>query len=338
MSSATVPAALKRQWTWEAGADVPVESSPAVVGGVVYVGTADGELVALVAGRRCPALAATKPASRLVNHRQLSAAAGSTSAISTVRCMRSTLPPGSAPGPIRTKSEIKSSPVVVGDIVLIGSYDASLYALSAARRQRALDGRRPRTTYTARRRSSTASRHFAGCDEIFHAVRVTNGQAVFARRRRRPTPARRCVSCKGVAYFGTFDNQVVAFDLKARKVRWRYEHPERKFPFYSSAAVIDGVVMLGGRDRMVHALDAATGKARWTHMTRARIDSSPAVAGGRVFVGSNDGRLVCARHRVSGKVVVGLRGRRCAHVVACDRLGPRRHRVVRRPCRLRRMT
>ena len=53
---------------------------------------------------------------------------------------------------------------------------------------------------------------------------------------------------------------------------------------------------------MVHALDAATGKARWTYMTRARIDSSPAVAGGRVFVGSNDGRLY-ALEISSGKVV-----------------------------------
>jgi outer membrane protein assembly factor BamB len=45
------------------------------------------------------------------------------------------------------------------------------------------------------------------------------------------------------------DNQVVAFDIAGRKVKWRYEHPDRKFPFYSSAAVIDGTVVLGGRDR-----------------------------------------------------------------------------------------
>ena len=43
-----------------------------------------------------------------------------------------------------------------------------------------------------------------------------------------------------VAYFGTFDNQVIALDLAKRAVRWRYEHPDRKFPFYSSAAVVDG--------------------------------------------------------------------------------------------------
>ena len=47
VSASTVPPSLKRQWVWEAGADVPVDSSPAIVGGVVYVGTAAGELVAL---------------------------------------------------------------------------------------------------------------------------------------------------------------------------------------------------------------------------------------------------------------------------------------------------
>ena len=33
------------------------------------------------------------------------------------------------------------------------------------------------------------------------------------------------------------------------------------------------------------------GKPLWTFTTRARVDSSPAIAGGRVFVGSNDGRV-----------------------------------------------
>ena len=50
-------------------------------------------------------------------------------------------------------------------------------------------------------------------------------------------------------------------------------------------------VIVGGRDKAVHAIDAATGKAAWTFATRARVDSSPAVAGGRVFVGSSDGKL-----------------------------------------------
>jgi outer membrane protein assembly factor BamB len=80
-------------------------------------------------------------------------------------------------------------------------------------------------------------------------------------------------------------------DLAGKRIAWRYQHPERKFPFYASAAVADGRVVVGGRDKMVHCLDAKTGAAVWTFTTQARIDSSPAVAGGRVFAGSNDGKL-----------------------------------------------
>jgi hypothetical protein len=42
---------------------------------------------------------------------------------------------------------------------------------------------------------------------------------------------------------------------------------------------------------MMHALNAASGKEVWSFQTGARIDSSPAVAGARGYVGSNDGKL-----------------------------------------------
>jgi outer membrane protein assembly factor BamB len=41
---------------------------------------------------------------------------------------------------------------------------------------------------------------------------------------------------------------------------------------------------------MVHGL-TLQGKMAWTFATRARVESSPAIAGDRVFVGSNDGRF-----------------------------------------------
>ncbi len=79
-------------------------------------------------------------------------------------------------------------------------------------------------------------------------------------------------------------------NLKERSIGWRYEHPQRKFPFYSSAAVFQDRIVVGGRDKMVHGLNAA-GKAAWTFTTQARVESSPAIASGRVFVGWNDGRF-----------------------------------------------
>src|SRR5262249_5212767 len=93
------------------------------------------------------------------------------------------------------------------------------------------------------------------------------------------------------AYFGTFSNEVVAANLKLKKILWRYENPTRHFPFYSSAAALDGKIYLGGRDKLVYAFNAPTGKTLWTFTTRGRVDSSPAIAGGRVYIGSNDGRF-----------------------------------------------
>ena len=42
---------------------------------------------------------------------------------------------------------------------------------------------------------------------------------------------------------------------------------------------------------MVHAIDAKTGKVAWIFNTRSRVESSPAAAAGRVYIGSNDGRF-----------------------------------------------
>ena len=42
---------------------------------------------------------------------------------------------------------------------------------------------------------------------------------------------------------------------------------------------------------MVHCLEESTGKAVWTFLTRARVESSPLIAGKSVFVGSSDGVL-----------------------------------------------
>ena len=84
---------------------------------------------------------------------------------------------------------------------------------------------------------------------------------------------------------------MLAVDLKAKKVAWTYKHPERNFPFYSSPTLAGDRVIVGGRDKMVHALDRKTGKSLWTFATGARVDSSPVVVGGRAYIGSNDGKL-----------------------------------------------
>jgi len=42
---------------------------------------------------------------------------------------------------------------------------------------------------------------------------------------------------------------------------------------------------------MVHCLERTTGKEVWTFLAGARVESSPLITAGRIFVGSSDGNL-----------------------------------------------
>ncbi|UCE16735.1 MAG: PQQ-binding-like beta-propeller repeat protein, partial [Candidatus Bathyarchaeota archaeon] len=61
----------------------------------------------------------------------------------------------------------------------------------------------------------------------------------------------------------------------------------------SSPAVADGKVFVGSDDWKVYCLDASTGAHIWNYTTGSDVDSSPAVADGKVYVGSWDNKVYC---------------------------------------------
>ena len=270
LSDAKLPGALKVLWTYEAGD--AIESSAAIVDGTVYVGSQTGELHAVN-------LADGKP-----KWKYKASADGIGESSPTVAGGL-----GKVAWTFKTGTEIKSSPVVTGDKVLIGSYDSHLYALGAK------DGKLAWKVQTEGYVHATPAvvdgvAYIAGCDEILRGIRVTDGVEVLKMPFGAYTGASPAI-VEGRAYYGTYENDVLAVDLKAKKIVWSYKHPDRSFPFYSSPAVLGDRVVVGGRDKMVHALDRKTGKAFWTFATGARVDSSPVIAGGHAYVGSNDGKL-----------------------------------------------
>jgi len=290
VSPSQLPAELKLLWTYDAG-DI-IESSAAIAGGVVYVGTGKSELLAVdlqtgklkwscktpeAIGESSPAIGPAVGAG-MVFVGDLSGVFHAVDAATGKRIWS-----------YKTAGEIKSSPVIVGDRVLIGSYDGALYCFNAR------DGKRVWKFETENYVHCTPSvangvAYIAGCDEVFHGIRISDGREVL----RMPGIGNTASSPTLVgnsAYFGNFSNEVLSLNLRTRRRAWVYTHPKRQFPFYSSPAFAEGRIVLGGRDKMVHCINVATGKAIWTFTTRARVESSPAIAGGRVYVGSNDGRF-----------------------------------------------
>lgn len=277
---------LKLLWTYEAGE--AIDSSAAIVDGTVFVGSASGELIAL--DLQNGALRWKYQTGSQIGDSSPAVANGAVYIGDLAGMFHAVdAKSGKTLWTFKTGSEIRSSPVVAGDKVLIGSYDQHLYGLSV--RDGALAWKVEFEGYVhATPAILDGVAYLVGCDETFRGIRVSDGREIFNAPIGAYMGASPALSGNS-AYVGTFNNEVISVNLQSRNVLWRYRHPERLFPYYSSAAVAQGRVVLGGRDRMVHALDARTGKAVWTFMSNARIDSSPAISGNRVFIGANDDRL-----------------------------------------------
>ena len=287
VTTATPPKAPRVLWTYETGD--AVESSAAIVGGVVYVGVGTGEVVAL--DLQTGKLRWKYKAGEGIGESSPSVANG----VVYIGDLTGTLhainaADGKARWTFKTAGEIKSSPVVSEGKVIFGSYDGSLYAVDAAKGELAWQYRTSAQVHATPAVVGGLT-FISGCDGILRAIQIKDGKQAYQVQIGSYTGASPAIQGQ-FAYFGTFDNEVMGADLQKRRIMWKYENPQRKFPFYATAAVANGRVYIGGRDKILHALDAKTGKEVWNFPTKARIDSSAVVTpDGRVFFGSNDGSL-----------------------------------------------
>src|SRR5436190_12582167 len=62
-------------------------------------------------------------------------------------------------------------------------------------------------------------------------------------------------------------------------------------PVKSSAAIAGGRVFVGSDDQQLYALELVGGKTNWTFRTQGPVESSPLVLNDRVYVGSSDAWL-----------------------------------------------
>lgn len=266
------------QWRVQTGG--PVQSTPAVAGGVVYVGSGDGHLYALDA--------------RTGMERWRFAA-------------------GRA---------ITSSPAVAGGLVYVGSRDGAYVAVDAAtgvRRWRVETGPdaplawgfESGDVYTASPTLAGGLALLGGSDGQLWAVDAASGAMRWRFRtggRVRSSPA----VAGARVYVGSMDGTLYALELASGRLVWRFDTEGHtldsgKFGFdrrtiQSSPAVVGGMVFVGSRDGHLYAVDAETGRQRWTtDHEMSWVNSSPAVAGGLVFAGSSDNRFVQAVDAASGK-------------------------------------
>lgn len=160
---------------------------------------------------------------------------------------------------VATDGPIRSSPAVTDSLVLIGSGDGNLYAIS-----RATGKVRWKFPADGGVNSSPAvagdAVYFTSLAGTIYAVSITDGRARWSVATGKPlAPA--WAGASGIDYY------------------------------VSSPAVTDQLVIVGATDGTLYALARADGSVRWRGRTEGRIHSSPAIHHGTAFVGSFDGSV-----------------------------------------------
>jgi hypothetical protein len=103
---------------------------------------------------------------------------------------------------------------------------------------------------------------------------------------------------RGMVYVATHAGGLVAVDRRSGRVRWRVSLPG---PTWASPVVVDGVLLQGDCQGVLHAYDVAKQGRRPRELWRVRlggcIESTPAVWRGRIYVGTRGGAMYALGRR-----------------------------------------
>jgi outer membrane protein assembly factor BamB len=276
---------------WRFGTEGPVRSSPTVLGDRVFVGSGDGRLYALdrSTGEKLWVVNADSPVNSSPAAARGLVVFGSRDG--TFRAVDYNA--GSERWRFETDDIVPwewgfegwdaytSSPVVIDTIVVFGAGDGFLYALSLENGNELW-----RFQTGGRIRSSPAYADgvvFVGsADGRAYAVDLNDGTEVW----RHETEGATLTS----VYIGSRDGHMYALDQRTGSRKWRVSHDVSWA--MSSPAVLGDHLYSGTSDGLfVHALHVTTGDELWRFDATGYTWSSPAVAGGTVYIGDNGGYL-----------------------------------------------
>ena len=276
--------------------DNGVQSSPAVVNGVVYFGSDDGHVYALDASTGATLWSsAVATLGKDIMSSSPAVANGMVyigSDDNNLYALNAST--GALQWSFATGGEVLSSPAVANGVVYFGSVDGNVYALNASTGVKLWSYATGQAWYTSPAVANGVvylgiGQYLAGSEGAMYALNAGTGAKLWSYTTggifsSSPTVA------NGVVYFGDDNGIVYALNATTGLPLWTYATGSF---VYSAPAVMNGVVYVGPNDGTVYALNASTGAKVWSCTTGAGswVDSSPAVANGVVYVGSGDNNV-----------------------------------------------
>jgi len=246
---------------WRFKTDGPVDSSPAVVGGVVYFGSWDGHLYAVDADtgdplwrfatggpvRSSPAVA--EGAVYFGSDDRLLYAVDADTGLEKWR--------------FEAQDKVGSSPAVADGTVYVGSKDRRVYAVDSG-------------TGRQRWEFETSVPVEQDPDELF----ALSGESLLAPKGVRSSP----VVSRGAVYFASDDGRLYSVDQSSGEVRWEFTTDQR---LYTSPAVTgDSVYLVDDGQGYLLGIDVETGETTFEFQNSAPgvTHSSPVVHDGTAYL------------------------------------------------------
>lgn len=202
-----------------------------------------------------------------------------------------------------TDGEISGGPTILpaaGGVparVLVGSQDASLACLALADgavvwKHSIADQIRCSPTVVGGRVL------IAGCDGKLHVIDAATGAETAAVPIDGPTGTTPAAAV-GRVYFGTEGGTFFGIDVGAGAVAWKMAPAANAQAYRSSAAVADGLAIVGTRGKAVEAFALADGARKWRRAMRGRVDASPVV-----LPLADGGRLAAVVADAAGRIAI----------------------------------
>ena len=293
VASGKLPDSLKLYWRFKT--DSPIRSSAAIEGGRVYIGSDDGKVYCL----------------GLVNGREVWSFQTGDSVEASPCVLNGSVFVGSSDSFLYAldaetgdrKWKYETGAKILGAAnwalspeggeawILVGSYDSKLHCVDSVTGQ-AVWTYETDSYINGAPAIADGKAVFGGCDEIIHVISIVEGNKD-AEIETGSYIAGSPASAGKYAYLGNYGGELIATDIAAGRILWSYVGDES--PFFSSPAVAENEVVIGGRDERLHCVKRDSGKLLWTFETRGNVDSSPVICDGKVIVGSDDGRLYIVR-------------------------------------------
>jgi outer membrane protein assembly factor BamB len=287
VSTDPLPDRLEEIWRIKTGkGDDSIENAPAIVSGMVYLAAQDQNVYALQLsdGKETWRFKSSAPFKASPAVRNGKVYAGDLDG--NFFCIDATN--GKQLWKFQAESDITSGPGFSDDKIMFGSNDESLYCLDG-QGKKLWQFKVPGGPVLATPAVAKNLTFVSGCDSKLHIIDTNDGKGIAEVDLEGQTGATPSLM-DGTLYVGTMSAQVKAINIAKREVIWTYDS-NRNQPFFASASVTNDLVIVGGRDKRLYAIERSTGKPKWTFVTQGRIEGSPVVVGSRVYVGSMDGNL-----------------------------------------------